>query len=324
MKDGIDLGDYRAPWWLPGGHAQTIWPITHAQALPAYRRERWDTPDSDFVDLDWLPTAKADAALVVLFHGLEGSSHSHYARALMAATARRGWRGVVVNFRGCSGMPNRLARAYHSGDSAEIDWILRRLQTIAGCAPMFAVGVSLGGNALLKWLGEREQDATRVLSAAAAVCAPLDLTISGTALGQGFNRVYTLHFLRTLKAKALAKCAAHPGCFDAAHIAQARTLAEFDDAYTAPAHGFNGVADYWCRASARPWLRAIHCPTLVLNAANDPFVPAAALPQVTDLAPAVHFAHPAEGGHVGFCTGAWPGEQTWLAQGLLAHFDSHH
>ncbi len=323
MKDRANIGDYRAPWWLPGRHAQTIWPVTHKGPLPPYRRERWDTPDGDFIDLDWLGTGSASSALVVLFHGLEGSSHSHYARALMGATARRDWRGVVVNFRGCSGVPNRLARAYHSGDSAEIDWILRRLQTVAEPAPLFAAGVSLGGNALLKWLGEREQEARHVLAAAAAVCAPLDLTLSGTALGRGFNRVYTRHFLSTLRAKALAKSTHHPGHFDAARIAQALTLADFDDAYTAPAHGFHGVADYWRRASALPWLRAIHCPTLVLNAANDPFVPAAALPQATELAHEVHFDCPVDGGHVGFCSGVWPGDQDWLAQRLLAHFDAH-
>lgn len=124
MKDGANIGDYRAPWWLPGGHAQTIWPVTHKGAPPTYRRERWDMPDGDFIDLDWLPTDGADAALMVLFHGLKGSSHLHYAHALMRATARPGWRGVGVGFRGCSGMPNRLAPVYHSGDSAEIDWIL--------------------------------------------------------------------------------------------------------------------------------------------------------------------------------------------------------
>ena len=339
---------YRAPWWLPGGHLQTIFPVAHKARLPAYRRERWDTPDGDFIELDWVdPAGPASAApmriappqpavpqadpaplsvplfipLFILFHGLEGSSRSHYARSLMQAAAARGWRGVVPHFRGCSGTPNRLPRAYHSGDSDEIDWILRRLQQVAGGAPVFAAGVSLGGNALLKWLGERGSAAQLVVHAAAAICAPLDLTLSGHALGEGFNRVYTRHFLATLRAKALAKCERHPGRFDAARIAGARSLAEFDDAYTAPAHGFAGVEDYWRRASARPWLGDIEAPTLVLNAANDPFVPARALPGVQSLPPAVHFDCPDEGGHVGFLGGAWPGSQDWLAERVLAHFD---
>lgn len=331
---------YRAPWWLPGGHLQTILPLARKAALPAYRRERWDTRDGDFIELDWAAPAgtasaspmrlappqpaalQADPApLFVLFHGLEGSSHSHYARTLMQAATARGWRGVVPHFRGCSGTPNRLPRAYHSGDSDEIDWILRRLQQVAGGAPMFAAGVSLGGNALLKWLGERGTTAREVVAAAAAICAPLDLTLSGRALGEGFNRVYTRHFLVTLRAKALAKCEHHPGRFDAIRIASARSLAEFDDAYTAPAHGFAGVDDYWRRASARPWLGGIEVPTLVLNAANDPFVPARALPDVQSLPTAVRFDCPEQGGHVGFLGGAWPGSQDWLAGRVLAHFD---
>lgn len=313
---------YRAPWWLPDGHVQTIWPVARKGPLPPYRRERWNTPDGDFIELDWLPAGEAQAPLVVLFHGLEGSSRSHYARTLMSAVAARRWRGVVVHFRGCGGSPNRLARAYHSGDSEEIDWILRRLRAAADGAALFAAGVSLGGNALLKWLGEREHEAAERVTAAASVCAPLDLTLSGAALGRGFNLVYTWHFLATLKTKALAKCAEHPGRFDAPRIAQARSLETFDDAYTAPAHGFADVGDYWRRASARPWLRGIRCPTLVLNAANDPFVPAKALPDVLTLPATVTFECPAGGGHVGFLGGDWPGTQDWLGQRLLAHFDT--
>jgi len=313
---------YRSPWWLPGGHLQTIWPVARKGPLPHYRRERWDTPDGDFIELDWLQAGEPRAPLVVLFHGLEGSSRSHYARTLMNAVTARGWRGVVVHFRGCAGSPNRFARAYHSGDSDEIDWILRRLHVTANGAALFVTGVSLGGNALLKWLGEREHEAASLVTAAASVCAPLDLSISGAALGRGFNLVYARHFLATLKHKALAKCGDHPGRFDAPRIAQARTLETFDDAYTAPAHGFAGVGDYWRRASARPWLSAIRCPTLVLNAANDPFVPADALPDPHALPATVTFEYPRGGGHVGFLGGNWPGVQDWLGQRLLAHFDT--
>jgi hypothetical protein len=313
---------YRSPWWLPGGHLQTIWPVARKGPLPHYRRERWDTPDGDFIELDWLRAGEPRAPLVVLFHGLEGSSRSHYARTLMNAVTARGWNGVVVHFRGCAGSPNRFARAYHSGDSDEIDWILRRLHVTANGAALFVTGVSLGGNALLKWLGEREHEAASLVTAAASVCAPLDLSISGAALGRGFNLVYARHFLATLKHKALAKCGDHPGRFDAPRIAQARTLETFDDAYTAPAHGFAGVGDYWRRASARPWLSAIRCPTLVLNAANDPFVPADALPDPHALPATVTFEYPRGGGHVGFLGGNWPGVQDWLGQRLLAHFDT--
>lgn len=313
---------YQAPWWLPGGHFQTIQPLARKGATPAYRRERWDTPDGDFIDLDWLPDGTRDVPLVVLFHGLEGSSRSHYARALMRAVALRGWRGVVPHFRGCSGEPNRLSRAYHSGDSEEIDWILHRLKRQAGHAPLLVAGVSLGGNALLKWLGERGSTASRVVDAAAAICPPLDLSISGHALGRGFNRIYTQHFLNTLKAKALHKLACHPGLFDAQRMRRARTLFEFDDVYTGPVHGFAGAADYWCRASSRPWLPRIHTPTLLLCAANDPFVPLEALPAAIELSAALTFECPAQGGHVGFATARWPGNLDWLPQRVLHHFDS--
>lgn len=311
---------YRAPAWLPGGHLQTLWPLLRQDAAPPYRRQRWDTPDGDFIDLDWVD-GPPSAPLVVLFHGLEGSSRSHYARALMAALSAVGWRGVVPHFRGCSGEPNRLPRAYHSGDSGEIDWILRRLRAQSGDqTPIFAAGISLGGNALLKWLGEGGAAHRDLIQAAAAVCPPLDLTLSGHALGAGLNRLYTRNFLATLKPKALAKLVRHPGLADAQAIRRASTLFAFDDAYTAPVHGYRDAADYWRRASSRPWLRHIQVPTLLLSAANDPFVPAGALPGPADLSPAVHFECPAQGGHVGFLAGPWPGHLGWLPRRLHAFF----
>ena len=201
---------YRSPFWLPGGHTQTIYPLLIKPSPPPYRRERWETPDGDFIDLDWNDPSPATSAshsspVLVLFHGLEGSSGSHYAISLMRAAVAIGWTGVVVNFRGCSGEINRLPRAYHSGDSAEIDWILQRLRQRFPQRLRYAVGVSLGGNALLKWLGERETAAGTCLQAAAAISAPLDLSASGTHLGRGFNRLYSRHFLHTLKRKAAAK-----------------------------------------------------------------------------------------------------------------------
>jgi predicted alpha/beta-fold hydrolase len=313
------LPPYRAPGWLPGGHLQTLWPLARRDPLPAYRRQRWDTPDGDFIDLDWMD-GPPGAPLVVLFHGLEGSSGSHYARALMQHLRATGWSGVVVHFRGCSGEPNRLPRAYHSGDSAEIRWIVQRLrQHIGPARPLFAVGVSLGGNALLKWLGE-DAGACGAIQAAAAICPPLDLGIAGHALGRGPNLMYTRNFLNSLKPKALAKLARHPDLADAAAIRRANTLYAFDNAYTAPVHGFRDTEDYWRRASSRPWLRHIRVPTLLLMAENDPFVPATALPGPAELSPAIHFECQREGGHVGFIAGPWPGHLGWLPRRLHAFF----
>jgi hypothetical protein len=327
------------PWWLPGGNAQTVYA---ALAVPrprvAYRRERWDTPDGDFIDVDWVdeqsavspfdiaqdrrqPSASAaaeKAPLVVLFHGLEGSSRSHYAKALMAAVRDAGWRGVVVHFRGCGGELNRLPRAYHSGDSAEVDWILRRLRPRN--PRLFAVGISLGGNALLKWLGESGTSAIEVVERAAAVSAPVDLMAAGNALDHGFNLVYVRRFLSTMKRKSLAKLARYPGLFDAARVRAAGTLREFDDLVTAPLHGFRNTDDYWTRASAKPWLQGIEVPALVLNARNDPFLPASALPAPHEAAPPVLLEQPPDGGHAGFVSGRFPGDLGWMPARVLEFF----
>lgn len=323
---------YRAPRWLPGGHAQTIYPLLiKPDALP-YRRERWETPDGDFVDADWSTVTEDDQRpLLVLFHGLEGSSNSHYAIALMRAVTSLGWGGVVVHFRGCSGEPNRLPRAYHSGDSQEIDWILTRLHRLQPARPLYAVGISLGGNALLKWLGEHPQTACGLLRGAAAISAPIDLAACGHHLAHGFNRLYTRHFLRTLKLGAAAKLQRYPGLFDEKRMQQAINLHQFDDVVTGPLHGFSGADDYWRRASSKPWLAAIRVPTLLLNAQNDPFLPAHALPTSDQLSCQVHAEFPREGGHVGFVSGSaidpatgncLPGQLSWLPQRIL-HFFQH-
>ena len=314
---------YRPPRWLPGGHLQTLYPLLLKGHGPRYRRQRWETPDGDFLDADWtIAPAQPDAPVVVLFHGLEGSSGSHYARALMRAVAARGWAGVVPHFRGCSGEPNRLPRAYHSGDADEIDWILATVKQYVDGRPLFAAGVSLGGNALLRWAGSQPDRARQMLDRCAAVCAPLDLMAAGHALGRGFNRVYTRHFLRTLIPAALAKAHRFPGTINTVRTRTARTLYQFDDAVTAPLHGFAGVEDYWTRASAKPWLGRIQLPTLVINASNDPFLPAHALPPVADVSPWVTLEYPAAGGHVGFVSGPFPGNLRWLPERLLGFFDA--
>jgi predicted alpha/beta-fold hydrolase len=240
----------------------------------------------------------------------------------MAAARDSGWCGVVVNFRGCGGEPNRLPRAYHSGDAEEIDWILRRLRERLAGGTLFAAGVSLGGNALLKWLGASGADACAVVERAAAVSAPLDLMIAGDTLGRGFNLVYSWHFLATLKRKAYAKHARHPGLIDAARLRAARTLRAFDDVVTAPLHGFRDTDDYWTRASSKPGLANIRVPTLVLNARNDPFLPHAALPAPHDVGPAVTLEQPAEGGHCAFVGGPFPGNLDWLPDRLMTFFRS--
>lgn len=313
---------YRAPWWLPGGHLQTIYPYLLLRAQPpAYRRERIETPDGDFVDFDWVEPDN-DAPTVVLFHGLEGCSHSHYARNLMRAVAAKGWRGLVAHFRGCGGEPNRLQRAYHSGDADEIDWMLRLVASRTGTT-LFAVGVSLGGNALLKWLAREKEKASSVITAATAISAPIDLMTAGHRLGSGFNRLYGLHFLRSLKPKALEKLARYPNASRRRRVRAAYSLREFDDAFTAPVHGYRDVDDYWTRASTISELCHIAVPTLIVHSRNDPFLPGRYLPDAAPKSRAVEYEFTEQGGHVGFVSGTFPGNLSWLPKRVLGFFDGH-
>jgi predicted alpha/beta-fold hydrolase len=308
--------------WLANPHLQTVYSALFAAAprVP-FRRARWDTPDGDFVDVDFIDGAP-DTPWVHLYHGLEGSSNSPYARMLMSHVRRRGWRGSVFHFRGCSGELNRLPRAYHSGDSEEIDWSIRRVRSIAGATPLYVAGVSLGGNALAKWLGERGEAARDIVDRAAAVSAPLDLMAAGGALERGIALGYAWHFLGTLKASALAKLELHPGLFDAARVRGARTLRDFDNIVTAPLHGFRDTEDYWTRASSKPYLAGIRVPTLLVNARDDPFLPASALPSRDQVSSDVSLDFPEHGGHVGFVSAPFPGHIEWLPARLLAFFDT--
>lgn len=351
--------DYRAPRWLAGlgawgGNAQTIFPALYSHAWPqrggtplgmlhggagadgrsrqlAYdRRERWDTPDGDFIDLDFLmarPTTDVlpgHEPLLVLFHGLEGSSQSHYARAFALWAHSQGWSCVVPHFRGCSGEPNRAPRTYYSGDHAEIGWILQGLAT-RHAGPRVAVGISLGGNMLMRWVEEAGTEAPRTVRAAVAISSPLDLAACGHAIDRGFNRMaYARMFLNSLKPKALAKIARYPGLANPQAVAAAQTMYAYDAAYTAPVHGFASTEDYWARCSAKPHLGGIReLPVLLLNARNDPFIPASSLPTRAEVGPAVTLWQPHDGGHVGFPAGRFPGHVAALPQAVGAWLRTH-
>ena len=249
--------------------------------------------------------------LLVLFHGLEGSSGSHYSQAFADWGMTNGCDIAVPHFRGCSGTLNFAPRAYHSGDHEEVHHLLTQFKQVVEVQNrpgLLAAGVSLGGNALMRWAGEQGQSAQKIVCAVASICSPLDLSASGKAIGEGFNRqVYTRMFLRTMKPKAMAKLKQYPGLFDAQKLLAAQDLYEFDDVFTAPLHGFKNTEDYWLRASALPHMTNIAVPALALNAQNDPFIPSSSLPTSEKVSANVTLWQPSHGGHVGFPKGAIPG-----------------
>ncbi|MDO4433246.1 MAG: alpha/beta hydrolase [Alysiella sp.] len=295
----------QVPLWLWSGNAQTLYAKTLQRPAPPYRRELLlDSYGEDQVAYDFVDAADVHAPCVVLFHGLEGSSHSHYATELMHAVRKFGWHGVVAHFRSCGGVPSK--RMYHSGDTREIAHTLNLLSQ--RYPNVYAVGVSLGGNALMKYLGEQGNNA--VPRAAAAVSAPVNLPASGHALIHGLPKLlYTEYFLKTLMNKV-----------PHTPTQKIRHLGDFDDAYTAPMHGFANKDDYYRRAAALPFLKHIATPTLLLNARNDPFLPAPYLPTLADVSPYVYLLQPQHGGHVAFVSGTGRGHLRWLPETLFNFF----
>ncbi|CDD70431.1 alpha/beta hydrolase fold protein [Sutterella sp. CAG:397] len=314
--------DYKAPKWLPGAHLQTVIP---ARFFPRpeihYRRELIDMPDGDFMIFDWATPEPSDltAPLLVHFHGLEGSSESHYAEALMRYAADKGWRGVVAHFRCCGGLPNRLPRAYFAGDTADNSWALKTVAARYPEAPLYAVGVSLGGNQLSKCLGDLGSDAS-FLTAAVSVGAPVDLVAGSEIVSLGANKLYAEMFLSTLKEKVLEKARRFPDLIDENVVKNCSTLYDFDSIYTAPIHGFKSAMDYWTRCSAKPVLTGVKVPLLMLNAKNDPFLPVWALPGEKDVSSDVYLEQPEEGGHIGFPRGNPPGDLFYLPEHIFTFF----
>jgi predicted alpha/beta-fold hydrolase len=306
---------FQPAWWCRNPHLQTLWPVFFRRGpRPALRRERLELPDGDFVDLDW--TGNQDGPIVILLHGLEGSRRSHYARALLARLPRAGMRGVLMHFRGCSGVPNRLARAYHSGDTGDLAFLVQTLQQREPATPLAAVGYSLGGNVLLKWLGQG--GAHVLLRRAAAVSVPLVLHESTRRMERGFSRVYQWHLLGRLR-RSLARKARHVDTgISAAELRRLRSFYAFDDRVTAPLHGFTDAMHYYTASSARQFLGRIRVPTLVVQAADDPFMSSRVLPRDDELSPSVQFELQRHGGHVGFVGGTWPWRpRYWLEERLL-------
>jgi hypothetical protein len=321
------VSEFRPAWWLRGSHRQTVWRrLFDGAPLPSYHRERFETSDGDFVDLDWLDSESrsGERPLVIVLHGLEGSSLSPYVPGLLREAARRGWDGVAMNFRSCSGELNRLPRFYHSGETGDLNEVVSSLIARWPGRPIGMVGYSLGGNVLLKWLGERGEKSPDALRAAVAVSVPFDLGAAAHRIDHGIHRIYGQVFLRTLKQKALMKLRRFPDILDPKEVVQSRSFAEFDNCVTAPLHGFANAQDYWTRASATPWLEEIRKPTLMLSAYDDPFLPARCLPH--DAAARSRWLT-AEftpyGGHVGFVEGRWPGAVSyWVDRRVMDYLNT--
>lgn len=317
-------------WWLRSAHLQTVWGrLARPRHLVTYRREVLPTPDGDELIVDH-SDGPAGSPVVVAVHGLEGSSYSVYVQGILALARRRGWRGAAMNFRSCARDPenlsrmlsNRRPRLYHSGETGDLDFLLRTLSKREPSAPLLAVGASLGGNVLLKWLGENPGQ--RLVRAAVALSVPFDLGSGARALERGLGPLYTETFLRTLRPKALEVARRFPEAaarIDAGRVRRSRTFWEFDDAANAPLHGFDGADDYYRRASSLPLLGTVATPVLCVSAEDDPFLPSECLDRARAGASSmVEFVRTRKGGHIGFVAGDLPGRPTYWAEETAIRF----
>ncbi len=314
---------YSAAWWIPGGHLQTLWGKLFRRQPPAPTTlERWETPDGDFVELHRLP-AVPGTPRVLLLHGLEGTVRSHYAQGLLNEAAKRGWGADLLIFRSCGSESNRTPRFYHSGETTDTALVLERISREYPTSPLAIAGVSLGGNVLLKFLGERGSDLPPQLKAAAAISVPFDLSRSSRRINRGFSRFYQQFFLGSLRRKAQEKAARFPDVAPADKISGLRTLEDFDNLITGPLHGFRNAEDYYRRSSSLPRLEHIRLTTLLLSAVDDPMLPPEVLDEVRDIArrnPALHLEFVEQGGHAGFIAGSWPWRPFYYAEYRVGEF----
>lgn len=304
-------------WWLRNPHLQTLWPYVFRRVpAPDLTRERLELPDGDFVDL--CHTTGGSGPRVLVLHGLEGSWRSPYARGLLHALQRRGWRGVLMHFRGCSGEPNRLARGYHSGETGDLAHVVSVLRKREPATRIAAVGYSLGGNVLLKWLGEG--DAPRGIAAAVAVSVPFELAKSAARIDRGFSRLYRWRLMTSLKRSVRRKFERIPPPIDLSGLERLRSFEDFDGRVTAPLHGFHDAADYYSRSSSRQYLGRIATPTLLIHAADDPFMTPDTVPDESELSDSVRLELSAHGGHVGFVTGVFPWRPAYWAEERIMEY----
>lgn len=323
-KNGrIIASGFRAASWLSNRHLQTIYPsFPWARGpRPTLEREFLELPDGDVTVVDRLAGTERlndDRPLLVLLHGLESSAESNYAQQLLKAADNRNWHAVVLHFRDCGDYRNRLPRRYHAGETNDLRYFLNKLRTEGYAGPILAAGYSLGGNVLLKYLGE--DGALTPVQAAVAVCVPLSLQRCADALMQGFSRVYQRHLLRRMKQAVARKFNPHTAAFEWDRAMQATTFGEFDDAVTAPLHGFTGKDEYYETCSSIGFLKNIERPTLIVNSRDDPFMLPDMLPGPEDLAESVILEISEQGGHVGFISGGTPWNPAYYLPGRILSF----
>jgi predicted alpha/beta-fold hydrolase len=319
---------FHPPWWARNPHLQTMWGKLFRRSEPAPTRiDRWDTPDGDFVDVVRLAPTTPDAPHLLMLHGLEGGERSHYVQGLFGQARRLGWGMDLLVHRSCGPELNRTRRFYHSGETSDLELVLDRVTRERPDAPLALCGVSLGGNVLLKFLGEHGSELPAQLRAAIAVSVPYDLARGARQIQRGFSRVYQASFLRSLRGKVAAKRTTFPDLASDDVLAGVRTLWDFDERVTAPVHGFRDAADYYARSSALGFLAGIRLPTLLLSAVDDPFLPAAVLDEVRAAArdnPALHVEFTQHGGHAGFVGGVAPWRATYYAERRTVAFAAQH
>ncbi|KXW55716.1 alpha/beta fold hydrolase [Ferrovum sp. PN-J185] len=320
MMSNFSYKHFTTSWWLKQPHIHTIYGARYVPCPPIpWLRKTVSTPDDDFLDIDYIEHPQAHA-IIVLIHGLEGNSQSRYIRSLAHTGIEQGFHVVAPNLRGCSGPINLMPRLYHAGDSQEFDWLIPLISGQFSNLPIFVVGFSLGANILLKWLAEKTSD--KLIKGAVAIAPPLDLETVASTLNQGFNRVYTHHFLSTLKPKAKLKAKQFPGLFDLKKVLTAKNMFEFDEYFMAPLHGFKGARDYWSQSSAGPHLHAISTPTLLVMSQDDPFIPKHLIPKPSQLSHSTQLITSQYGGHVGFVNGRFPGFLQWIPDIIMSYCKS--
>lgn len=314
---------FKPAWWLPNSHLQTLWPVLcrrPVKNLPL-ERERLDLPDGDFVDLDWVGKDQ-QGPLVLILHGLEGSIESHYAKGMLQRIYQQSWRGVFMHFRGCSGEPNRLVRSYHSGETGDVDQVVKILHKREPNLSLAVIGFSLGGNVLLKWLGETSEN--NPAKAAIAISVPFELHKAAARIQKGFSKFYQWYFIKCLRDRLANKFAAQPPHLDPKLIYQVTSMYEFDDKITAPLHGFSGVSEYYALSSSRQYLNRIQVPTLIVHAKDDPFMTEDIIPANHELSPFVQLEITEAGGHVGFVGGKFPWKpEYWLEKRIPGFLEKH-